>query len=311
VTSTTVDPDIQTLLDALAAMGGPSLAEMGPETARAMFKAISVVTTGPEVALVEDRTAPGVGGDIPVRVYRPEGDGPHPLLVWYHGGGFVIGDLDTADSTARELTSRAGCIVVSVDYRLAPEHPYPAAAEDAWSALVWAVEHAAELGADPDRVAVGGDSAGGNLAAVTAIRARDEGVALRHQLLVYPVTDLAATFPSRVSNGEGYFLTKDAMEWFETSYLGDHEPHDPEVSPLYADVVRLPPAHVITAGFDPLRDEGEAYAASLRSAGVEVLDDRYPTMIHGFFGMTTTTKVAGEALDRAAEQLRAAFGTSG
>jgi acetyl esterase len=307
VTSTTVDPDIQTLLDALAAMGGPSLSEMGPDAARATFKMLSVATTGPEVAHVEDRTAPGDAGDIPLRVYRPAGDGPFGLLVWYHGGGFVIGDLDTADSTARELADRAGCVVVSVDYRLAPEHRYPAAADDAWSALVWAVEQAAELGADPQRVAVGGDSAGGNLAAVTAIRARDEGVALRHQLLVYPVTDLAATFPSRVSNGEGYFLTKDAMDWFESSYLGDHEPHDPAVSPLYADLTRLAPAHVITAGFDPLRDEGEAYAASLRTAGVEVVDDRYPTMIHGFFGMTTTTKVAGEALDRAAELLRAAL----
>ena len=307
MTSTTVDPDIQTLLDALAAMGGVTLAEMGPEASRDMFKAMSVATTGPDIASVQDAAATGEAGDIPVRVYTPSGDGPFGLLVWYHGGGFVIGDLDTADSTARELAARAGCVVVSVDYRLAPEHRYPAAADDAWSALVWAIDQAAELGADPDRVAVGGDSAGGNLAAVTAIRARDEDVALRHQLLVYPVTDLAATFPSRVSNGEGYFLTKDSMDWFESSYLGDHEPHDPAVSPLYADVSRLAPAHVITAGFDPLRDEGEAYAASLRTAGVEVLDDRYPTMIHGFFSMTTTTKVAGEALDRAAEQLRAAL----
>jgi acetyl esterase len=304
---TTVDPDIQTLLDALAAMEGVKLSDLGPEAAREVFKALSVATPGPDVASVEDATAPGESGDVPLRVYRPAGDETVGLLVWYHGGGFVIGDLDTADSTARELCARAGCVVVSVDYRLAPEHPYPAAADDAWSALRWALDHAAELGADADRVAVGGDSAGGNLAAVAAIRARDEGVALRHQLLVYPVTDLAGSFDSRVENGEGYFLTKDAMDWFESCYLGDHEPHDPLVSPLYADLSRLAPAHVVTAGFDPLRDEGEAYAAGLRSAGVEVLDDRYPTMIHGFFGMTTTTKVAGEALDRAAEALQAAL----
>jgi acetyl esterase len=262
---------------------------------------------GPAVDSVEDRTVDGDGGPIPVRIYRPASAGPLGLLVWYHGGGFVIGGIDTADATARDLTVGAGCVVVSVDYRLAPEHRFPAAPDDAWTVLRWAVDHAAELGADPGRLAVGGDSAGGTLAAVTAIRARDERVPLRHQLLVYPVTDLAGSFGSRVENGEGYLLTKDTMEWFEDCYLGDHEPHDPEVSPLYADLAGVAPAHVLTAGFDPLRDEGQAYAEALAAAGVPVLDDRYPTMVHLFLAMVGTSPVVEEALGRAAAALRDAL----
>jgi acetyl esterase len=262
---------------------------------------------GPECARIEDRVVPGPAGDIPVRVYVPEGEGPCGVLVWYHGGGFVIGDLDTADATGRDLATEAGCVVVSVDYRLAPEHRYPAAADDAWAVLRWVADHAAELGGDPARLAVGGDSAGGNLAAVTAIRARDEGVALRHQLLVYPVTDQDGTFPSRVENGEGYFLTKDAMDWFQSCYLGDQDRRDPGASPHYADVAGVAPAHVLTAGFDPLRDEGEAYVEKLTAAGVPVVDDRYPTMIHGFFAMSDMTPVAGEAVTRAAAVLQAAL----
>jgi acetyl esterase len=302
-----VDPAIQNLLDLLAAMEGPSLAEMGAEQARVMYKAIAVTGPGPDVDHVEDRTVAGDAGPIPVRVYRPAADGLLGVLVWYHGGGMVIGDLDTADGNARDLATQAGCLVVSVDYRLAPEHPYPAAADDAWTVLRWVADHAAELGGDPARLAVGGDSAGGTLAAVVAIRARDERLELRHQLLVYPITDWAAMFPSRTEIGEGYFLTKDAMDWFESCYLGDHEPHDPGASPLYADVAGVAPAHLLTAGFDPLRDEGEAYAAALDMAGVPVVDDRYPTMIHGFFSMSTVTPVAGEAVAKAARLLRDAL----
>jgi acetyl esterase len=174
--------------------------------------------------------------------------------------------------------------------------------------LRWVADHAGELGGDPARLAVGGDSAGGNLAAVSALRARDEGLTLRHQLLVYPVTDLAGTFGSRVENGEGYFLTKEAMDWFESSYLDGRDPRHPTASPLYAEVVGVAPAHVLTAGFDPLRDEGEAYAAKLAAAGVQVVDDRYPTMVHGFFSMLDVTSVAAEAVGRAATHLRAALG---
>jgi acetyl esterase len=302
-----VDPDLRNFLDLLAQMEGISLRDLGPELARSTYRSLATARQGPAVDHVADRTVAGEGGMIPVRTYRPASSEPLGILVWYHGGGFVIGDLDTADATARDLATRAGCVVVSVDYRLAPEHRFPAAADDAWSALRWAADSASSLGGDPGRLAVGGDSAGGNLAAVTAIRARDEGLALRHQLLVYPVIDLAAGFPSRVENGEGYFLTKDAMDWFESCYLGDHEPHDPVASPLYADVAGVAPAHVLTAGFDPLRDEGEAYAEALAGAGVEVVDDRYPTMIHGFLAMVDVTPVADTAIEAAAAHLRAAL----
>jgi acetyl esterase len=310
VTSTTVDPDIKTLLDALAAMDGPTTAELGPEGARESYRTFASLFPGPEGVEVEDATIPGEAGPVAIRTYRPVEGEPTGLLVWYHGGGFLFGGIDTADSTARQLAVRAGCTVVSVDYRLSPEHPYPAAVDDAWSALRWVSEHAGDLAGAGGRIAVGGDSAGGTLAALMAIQARDAGLDLCHQLLVYPLIDLAGTFPSRVENGEGYLLTQETMEWFEHHYLGDHEPHDPLVSPLYADVSRVAPAHVITAGFDPLRDEGEAYASGLRTAGVEVVDDRYPSMIHEFVRMTTVTTVAEEALERAASLLRAAFGSA-
>ena len=301
-----VDPGIKVLLDALAAMEQVSLRDLGAEQVRTMFKSLQFAGEPTPVADVSDRTIPGPAGDIPVRIYRPA-EGTLAVLVWYHGGGFVIGDLDTADSAARQLTADAGCVVVSVDYRLAPEHVFPAAADDSWAALRWVVDHAEELDVDPTRVAVGGDSAGGNLAAVTALRARDEGIALRHQLLVYPCTDLAATFKSRVDNGEGYFLTRDAMEWFEGSYLEGHDPKDPVASPLYAELAGAAPAHVLTAGFDPLRDEGEAYAEALAAAGVTVTDDRYPTLIHGFFQMGAVTPIAAQATTNAATLLAKAL----
>jgi len=308
VTTTAVDPGIQSLLDALAAMQTPSLSELGPEQARSMYKLLAAGRQGPEVHQVDDRTVEGDGGPIPVRIYRPSPADALGVLVWYHGGGFVIGDLDTADANCRELATQAGCVVVSVDYRLAPEHTSPAAADDAWSVLRWVLDNAPAIGGDPARVAVGGDSAGGNLAAVVAIAAREEGISLRHQLLVYPVTDLAGSSASRTENGEGYFLTKDAMDWFEECYLGPaNDPHDPTISPLYADPAGVAPAHVITAGFDPLRDEGEAYAAAIAAVGVPVVDDRYPSMVHGFLSMSDVTPVAGEAVAKAAGLLRAAL----
>jgi acetyl esterase len=298
-----VDPGIQTLLDALAAMGPTSFAELGADAVRTMFKQMAFAGEPVPVASIRD----DVAGSVPVRIYRPA-DGELPVLVWFHGGGFVIGDLDTTDSAARQLAVEAGCVVVSVDYRLAPEHRYPAAADDCWAALEWVLANASSLGVDPARVAVGGDSAGGNLAAVVALRARDAGIALRHQLLVYPVTDLTASFPSRVENGEGYFLTKDAMDWFERSYLDGQDPKDPGASPLHApSLTGLAPAHVLTAGFDPLRDEGQAYAEALAAAGVDVVDDRYPTLIHGFFQMNAISPVAAEAASRAAALLGSAL----
>ncbi|MYH68007.1 MAG: alpha/beta hydrolase, partial [Dehalococcoidia bacterium] len=249
-------------------------------------------------------------GDIPVRIYRPTEAGNHSLLVWYHGGGWVIGDLDGADVTCRELAAKSGSVVVSVDYRLAPEHRYPAAHEDCYAATVWAAENAAELGADASKLAVGGDSAGGNLAAVVSLRARDEdGPAIRFQLLVYPVTDHDYGTDSYRDNADGYLLTRDGMEWFWNHYLGpDGDGSHPHASPLRAeDLSGLPPAHVITAEYDPLRDEGEAYAKRLQEAGVDVTQTRYAGQIHAFYGMHGVLDDATNAADESAEKLKAAL----
>jgi acetyl esterase len=245
-------------------------------------------------------------------VYRPTGAGaaPLPILVWYHGGGWVIGDLDTADTTCRKLANRSGALVVSVDYRLAPEHPAPAPAEDCWAALCWVAGAATQLGGDPSRLAVGGDSAGGNLSALLAVRARDSGgPVLRYQLLVYPATDLTMSYPSHVENGDGYMLTKEATAWFLGHYLGPNDdPKHPSLSPHHSDDLSgVAPAFILTAEFDPLRDEGEAYAARLRESGVAVDLRRYDGMIHGFFQMGGVTPVADSAVSDAASRVRAAL----
>jgi acetyl esterase len=299
-----LDPAIKTVLDQLESAGGPALHEVSPDEAREMMKLLTAVEGEPEpVARVEDRTIAGV----PVRVYGAE-DGRQPILVWYHGGGWVIGDLDTADGVVRKLANRTNALVVSVDYRLAPEHPYPASTDDSWAVLEWVAANGAELGGDPARIAVGGDSAGGNLAAVMAIRARDAGLSLRGQLLVYPATDLTLSFPSVEANGEGYLLTKDSMVWFTNHYVGGADPKDPTISPYYADDVSgVAPAHIITAEFDPLRDEGEAYGERLMDAGVPVDVKRYEGMIHGFYGLGIITPVADEAIESSAASLRAAL----
>jgi len=302
-----VDPPIQAMLDAMAEAGGPSLSDLTPVQGRELMKNLALADgAGEPVAHVDDRAIAGV----PVRVYRAEGTpaSDAPCLVWIHGGGFVIGDLDSTDSVARKLANRTGAVVVSVDYRLAPEAPFPAAPDDCLAVLEAIVGNPSELGVDVSRIAVGGDSAGGNLAAVTAISARDQGVPLRHQLLVYPATDLTMSHPSIVENGEGYLLTKDGMEWFMRHYLGDQEPKDPKASPLYADRLDgVAPATVITAEFDPLRDEGNAYADRLRDAGVPVEHRQFDGQIHGFFGMTGITAGAVEAVDWAAANVKAAL----
>jgi acetyl esterase len=261
---------------------------------------------------VEDRPIPGPAGEIPVRIYWPAVPGPLPVLVNLHGGGWVIGDLDGHDGICRVLANGAGCIVVSVDYRLAPEHPFPAAPEDAYSATCWVAAHAAELGADPRRIGVGGDSAGGNLAAVCALMARDRGGPdLVYQLLLYPVTNHAFDTPSYRDNGEGYFLEAVTMRWYWRQYLGDgSDGTDPYASPLRApDLSRLPPALIVTAGYDPLRDEGEAYGRRLREAGTDAAVSRYETMFHGFFGFGRLLDAASAANDEVFAALRAAFRT--
>jgi acetyl esterase len=307
-----LDPQAAAILAELAAVKLPDLSTLPPEILRKAFRELAGRDAeAVELASVEDRMIPGPAGPIPVRIYAPEpGAGPLPLLVYFHGGGFVLCDLDTHDPTCRALAKRAGCVVVSVDYRLAPEARFPAAPEDCFAAARWAAANAASLGADPRRVAVAGDSAGGNLAAVVSILARERGgPALVHQLLVYPVTDWSFDTASYRENAEGYLLTRDMMSWFRGHYFAKPgDATDPLAAPLRAPDLRgLPPATVLSAEFDPLRDEGEAYAARLREAGVPTTLTRYDGMFHGFFGMTARIDRAREAVDDATRALRNAF----
>jgi len=304
-------PQVQTLLDQLAQMEGPAISDLSPAEARDAYRLLSQLDQPEEVTRVDDRLVPSPDGDIPVRVYTPHDSvgAESGVLVWYHGGGFVIGDLDTADATCRALANRSAAVVVSVDYRLAPEHRAPAALDDCLAALTWTVENAELLGIDATKVAVGGDSAGGNLAALVCQRVRDEfGPAIEFQLLVYPVTDLTLSHSSIEENAEGYLLTKETMVWFVNHYLGDQDPKQASVSPLHVDSTSgLPPALVITAEFDPLRDEGEAYAAALRDGGVAVEAVRYDGQIHGFFGLASVLDDGQHAVDLAGAALRAAL----
>lgn len=283
-----VDPEAQALLDQIAAAGAPDLNTLAVEDARRMTDLLLTTLSGlqPEsVAKVEDRLIPGPAGEIPVRIYTPRGSGPFAVLVNFHGGGFVVGSIEMEDEPCRALTNAADCIVVSVDYRLAPEHKFPAAADDCYAATKWVAENSEAIGGDPTRIAVGGGSAGGNLAAVVALMARDRGTPpLVYQVLQFPVMNFAFNTQSYRENAEGYFLTKDAMVWFWDLYLrSDADGDKPYASPLRAKDLRgLPPALVITAEFDPLRDEGEAYGARLHEAGVPVVCTRYDGMIHGF-----------------------------
>ncbi|MEO8540408.1 MAG: alpha/beta hydrolase [bacterium] len=278
-----VNPQAQVVLDTMAAAGF----QLGgdPVELRAMM-ALAPRPEGEPVAKVEDRTIPANGADIPVRIYRPEGTGTKPVLVWYHGGGWVIGSLDGSDYGCRIMANASGAVVISVDYRLAPESKFPTAADDCYEVTKWVSEHAAELGVDASRLAVGGDSAGGNLAAVVAHMARDAGgPAIAYQALIYPVTNHSYDTGSYSANADGYLLTKDSMVWFWNHYLNDEsDGQHPKASPLrLSDHSSLPPAYVITAEFDPLRDEGEAYAKRLRESGVEVEAKRFDGQIHGFF----------------------------
>ena len=263
--------------------------------------------TAQSVHAVEDRDADGV----PVRVYRPSAATNLPILVVFHGGGWSIGSAGEYDGIARWLTNASGAVVVSVDYRLAPEHPYPAPLDDCWTALRWTAAHASEIGGDASRIAVGGDSAGGNLAAVCALLARDAGgPALALQALIYPVCDVDFETVSYIENGEDYLLDLDQMRWFFESYTTGHvDPADWHVSPLRApDLAGVAPAVVITAEYDPLRDEGAAYADRLREAGVAVTYRCFEGMIHSFFGLQAYDS-ARDAMDFVATELRRAFGT--
>lgn len=313
-----IDPQLRLLLDHISQAPGRPLEELTVPEARTgatLGKIIeSMVGTAPATdgvanVMIEDRDVPTPRGRVPIRLYRPRDDDPvaKPLLIWMHGGGFVLGSLDSSDATARTLCAGANMIVASIDYPLAPERPFPAAPEACHAVATWLVDHAQELSFDPAKLAIGGDSAGGNLSAVTALLARQRGGPdFRFQLLIYPIIDLRGSFPSIEENGEGLFLTAAGMRWFTAHYLsGGGNPEDPMASPLYADSLGdQPPTMVVTAEFDPLRDEGEAYAELLRSAGVDVTMRRYDGMLHGFFGMTAVSDRAREIVTEVVAELR-------
>ena len=284
----------------------PSAAEM-----REANRALRVQPANPEpVAHIEDRTIPGPAGELLVRVYRPESADLLPALVYFHGGGWVIGDIESHDPICRTLANSANCVVVSVDYRLAPEAKFPAAADDAYAAASFVSANAAEFGADASRIAVGGDSAGGNLAAVTSLMARDRGgPELMFQLLIYPVIERDFGRPSYTENASGYLLSTDVMRWFWDQYIRtDDDARNPYAAPILADkLAGLPPALIITAEFDPLRDEGEAYASALREAGVPAVLTRYDGMVHGFVQLRDFIPQGRDALAESAKALSEAF----
>ena len=301
-------PQAKAVLDKMAEMGLPPRHEQTPTFART--NSATPPDPGPEVAKVEDRQVPGPAGGVLVRIYTPNGSGPFPLLVWYHGGGWVVGSLDSVDSTCRRMCVGSGAVVVSVDYRLAPEHKFPAAADDSYAATLWASQNAASLNADPTRMAVGGESAGGNLAAIVPLMARDKGgPAIVHQVLVYPVTERNFNTDSYSSNADGYGLTHLGMAWYWEHYLAqDNDAENPYAAPMKAsDLSGLPPALVITAEYDPLRDEGEAYAARLQAAGVPTVCTRYDGQIHLFYALPNIIDDGKKAVAQACDALKATF----
>lgn len=311
-----VDPNLQTVLDVINSMP-PARTDLSiPEKRAAMEKGmsqalLSIAEPAPDVASTVDRQVPMGAGEITVRVYTPPGDGPFPALVYYHGGGFFMGTLDQFDIVCKELAVGAECVVVSVDYRLAPEFKFPIATEDAYAALLWTVDHADELGIDVSRVAVEGGSAGGNLAAVVALMARDRGgPPLVLQVLEIPVTDVVNEYPSTVENGEGYILTRAGMLEFHGFYLEDPaDGKEPYASPLLADdLTGLPPAVVMTMEFDPLRDCGELYAERLAESGVPTVAKRWDGHVHGSTMMTKLIPSAREYRTEVIGHLRNAFG---
>jgi len=313
--TTALDPQARAVIDLVIRSGRPAYHQLSPKDARQLFRETRPASTPtpPQIGMVRDLTADGPLGPIPLRVYRPAGvpaSTPLAVLVFFHGGGWVIGDLETHDVLCRQLTAGSGVSVVSVDYRLAPEHKFPAAVDDAWAATRWVVAHAGELAVDASRLAVGGDSAGGNLAAVVALLARDKGApAIAVQVLIYPVTDLVGETRSYRDFAEGYLLTREGMRWFIAHYLtAETEAADWRASPLRAQsLAGLPPALIVTAGFDPLRDEGEAYAERLRDAGVRVDSVCYGGMIHGFVPMGRLLDTAGRAISLIAGSLSQAL----
>ena len=303
----TLDPEMQLLLR-LQRLEGPAAETVAISRGRRIIASSSKLAGGSQpIGAVTDRTIDGPGGPLGLRFYTPRGlSGQSPALVFFHGGGWIYGDLESHDATCRYLAEEAQVRVVAVDYRLAPEAPFPAAIDDALAAWAWITQHAAGLGIDPDRIAVGGDSAGGNLAAVVA----QQTVAAGHpspafQLLIYPATDFLSTSESRLTYADGFFLTKAFMDLAEENYLvGSEDRSDPRLSPLHGDVAGVAPAYIVTAGFDPLLDEGDAYAEKLRDAGVRVEHICEDGLIHGFINMVALGTVAPKAARTAATALQ-------
>jgi acetyl esterase len=318
----TPEAQMKAVLDELAAFNAPPIDKLSPANARNLPTAADAVIGvlakqgKPAVEMVGDishELIPGPAGDLLARIYRPQGNGPFPVLIYFHGGGWVIANLGTYDASCRALTNAAKCMVVSIAYRQAPEHKFPAAAEDAYAAVQWVITNAAKLNGDPSRVAVGGESAGGNLAAVTCLMARDQkGKMPVHQMLVYPVTNYAFDTPSyqEIGNNPGVPLNRLGMQWFWEQYLKNpSDGSNPYASPLRAESLKgLPPATVITADIDPLRSEGQAYAQRLRTEGISVTTTNYTNVTHEFFGMAAVLDKAKQAVNEAAIGLQSGFG---
>jgi acetyl esterase len=306
-----LDPDLRTMLEGLAAAGMETLAGATVDEARSEFRTLTVGTRRPEhvigVGSVEEVEVDGADGALPARVYRPvEAEvGGVPTIVFFHGGGFVIGDLDTHDNQARIMCRDVGAVVVSVEYRLCPEHPWSAAAEDCEAATRWTFENIDRLGGDTGALAVAGDSAGGHCAAVVAQACRDAGgPPLAAQLLIYPTVDMGDDWPSIEENAEGYFLTREDMVWFRGHFAAGADPDSPRCSPLRGDLGGLPPAVVVTAELDPLRDQGNAYARALADAGVPVEHRCFDGLIHGFYGLFIGSPACAEAVKETNAALR-------
>ena len=312
-----LDPQADFILGLVKTSGLPELWQLTPGQAREQFKLrVAKLAQKESIHRSYDRRIPGPGADLAIRIYAPREAKPgerFPVLLWFHGGGFVIGDLDTHDPACRALATQAECLVVAVDYRLAPECKFPAAVDDSMAALRWLALHAPEIGGDPARIAVGGDSAGGNLAAVCSILARDDGYPkLAHQLLIYPCTAPEPETPSHRQFAEGHLLTRNTITWFYKQYVrSPREFNDFRFAPLVAkDLSNLPPALVLVAGYDPLRDEGVDYAKRLIEAGNRVTLVNYEGMIHGFYLMGGAVDAARRALSQSAQALKEAFVSS-
>jgi len=320
--ATAPNAQMQAVLDELAALGPLPLETTTPDVARQLPTATDAVLAVlskqskpvvEPVAKVEHKIIPGPGGQLLVRIYTPQGNAPFPVLVYFHGGGWVIANLDTYDGSCRAITNAAKCVTVSVAYRMAPEHRFPAAVNDAYAAYQWVLANASSIGGDPNRVAIGGESAGGNLAAVTTLKARNNGIKLPiYQMLIYPVTDFTSMTPSLQENANAKPLSTPVLKWFGSYYLNSPaDATNPDASPLLASTLRgLPPATVVTADIDPLRDQGEAYKTRMLEAGVAVSGARYTGVTHEFFGMAAVVDTAKQALNDTAYNLRKAFGTT-